>query len=163
MTEHEPVHLANPPRGAGSVPGRSSGDIIPTRYVVMKHSQRCSTCNRLHESNDLYMQMNLAPRFSKGKHITNLVPLSTAPQYRLPIEVRTLATKLIPFCSHCVASDGGNDLLAGLPTPPPAKPLTIVPSWAGTGVHPDHPKAPKAPASQPAAKKDKLADLLAQI
>lgn len=153
-----PVHLASPPTPGG----KSSGDIIPSRYVLMKHSQICATCGTLHESNDLYVQMNLAPRFAKGKHIVNLIPLSTPPQYRLPIEVRVLPTKRMPFCCEC-ATDA---LLSHLPLPPEAKPLTITPSWAHTGQHPDEPpKAAKRPASETADSKSatKLADLLSQI
>lgn len=153
-----PVHLASPPIAGG----RSSGDIIPSRYVLMKHSQICQTCGTLHESNDLYVQMNLAPRFTKGKYITNLIPLATPPQYRLPIEVRILATKTIPFCCEC-AEDA---LLSHLPLPP--QPTAAV---VGSSLSPENP--PKAGArtisgstekpKREAASAAKLADLLSQI
>jgi hypothetical protein len=149
-----PVHLASPPTDGG----RSSGDILPHKYVLMKHSQVCATCGTLHESNDLYVQMNLAPRFKTGKYITNLIPLSTPPQYRLPIEVRILAVKTIPFCCEC-ATDA---LLVHLPYPP--KP-TAIPTVVG-GSTPTAPIAtsePKKPSKSEGANAAKLADLLSQI
>lgn len=153
-TPHGTVHLASPP----TTGGRSSGDIIPSRYVLMKHSQICATCGTLHESNDLYVQMNLAPRFTKGKYITNLIPLSTPPQYRLPIEVRILATKTIPFCCECAE----DRLLSHLPLPP--QPTAAV---VGSSLAPENPPKAGARTISPEPKKSasaaKLADLLSQI
>lgn len=156
MTNATPVHLASPPTPGG----RSSGDILPSKYVLMKHSQVCSTCGTLHESNDLYVQMNLAPRFKTGKYITNLIPLSTQPQYRLPIEIRILATKNIPFCCEC-AEDA---LLAHLPPPPAERGASTI---LGSSLCPEQSKAtprssaPKEPKESKSAAK--LADLLSQI
>jgi hypothetical protein len=74
--------------------------VPPTCYVLVKSRQVCGECGTAHECSDLYASYILPSNWNKS-NVKQLRKIAK-PEYALPIEVRTKATELVPFCHECV-------------------------------------------------------------
>jgi len=101
----------------------------PHSYTILKSSQLCANCSTLHESSQLMVRCELSARYGMGASLTQLKALNTPPQFNLPIEIRNLETKSIPFCHECMGwqtGSGSETVVSHLPTPPSVENSRIV-------------------------------------
>lgn len=108
--------------------------VLPHAYVIWKKSQRCLTCQALHEWSELYAKTNLRSNWGK-KYVTNLRPIRDRldVQYNLPIEIIVWEPATILFCHIChdIESESGG-ILRNLPLAPQVE-IATPPSWAAKG------------------------------
>lgn len=124
--------MATPlPHAAAQVASRPSPlpEAQPRAYTILKSSQLCSHCGSLHESSQIMVRCELPARYGMGASLTQLKALTQAPEFCLPIEVRNLETKRIPFCHECWDATRPTTLhpaISHLPPPPSAESGRIV-------------------------------------
>jgi hypothetical protein len=119
MNEQANSSASTPPHFAPVEPDRvipitfiNSKDVLPRRYIIHKHSQRCKTCGTTHEWSQTYACNEMLSRTGAGKLVQHLVPVSEL-SYNLPVQVVTLTPTILPICHECSTTSS----LSHLPDP----------------------------------------------
>lgn len=77
-----------------------SDKVLPRRYLVHLHSQRCINCGTVHEWSQVYAHNNMKSRTGSGAMVVNLVPVDHF-KFKLPVSVVRAKQITVPACHEC--------------------------------------------------------------
>lgn len=98
--------------------------LTPHLYRIWHKSQHCHSCGSVHSWTELYEVFNLQSRWGT-RTVPNMRPVRGAPQYRLPVEIKTEPTQETFLCHECPNWAALNHLPVPAPIAPPETPRSV--------------------------------------